>query len=226
MTGSIVLAGGAEFGGRMADVDRLAIERAGGLSAPIRIIPAAAAPDNNHERAGRNGVAWFRRLGATDVAAVPLIDQASAADPAIVAELRAARLIYLLGGFPEHLADSLAGSPAWQAACVVYESGGVLAGSSAGAMVLCRWLYNPRSGTVTDGLALVPGACVLPHHDTYGRRWAPQLQTLLPQATLIGIDEQTGMIGHPGGAWQIAGAGGVTLYSGGRNTFYRAELQF
>jgi cyanophycinase len=60
MAGILLLAGGAEFGGQMAAVDREAIERAGGRDAPIRIIPAAAAPDHNHQRAGRNGERWFR----------------------------------------------------------------------------------------------------------------------------------------------------------------------
>ena len=52
MPGYIVLEGGAEFGGRMDEVDRRAIELAGGSSALISIIPTAAAADNNHQRAG------------------------------------------------------------------------------------------------------------------------------------------------------------------------------
>jgi len=70
--GYILLEGGAEFGGQMAEPDRQAIMLAGGPDMPISIIPAAAAPDNNHQRAGRSGVDWFRRLGATNVSAVPV----------------------------------------------------------------------------------------------------------------------------------------------------------
>jgi hypothetical protein len=40
--GFILLEGGAEFGGRMADPDRQAMMRAGGTDVPIRIVPAAA----------------------------------------------------------------------------------------------------------------------------------------------------------------------------------------
>ena len=54
--GFILLEGGAEFGGRMADADRQAIGLTGGFDSPIRIIPAAAAPDHNHQRAGQNGI--------------------------------------------------------------------------------------------------------------------------------------------------------------------------
>lgn len=53
--GYLVLEGGAEFGGRMAEPDRRALALAGGPEAPIVIIPTAAAPDHNHERAGQTG---------------------------------------------------------------------------------------------------------------------------------------------------------------------------
>ena len=61
--GYIVLEGGAEFGGEMAAPDRRALELAGGLDVPVSIIPTAAAPDNNHQRAGENGKRWFQSLG-------------------------------------------------------------------------------------------------------------------------------------------------------------------
>ena len=61
--GYLLLAGGAEFSGRMIDADRRAIELAGGNAARIDIIPAAAAPDDNHRRAGQNGIHWFTKLG-------------------------------------------------------------------------------------------------------------------------------------------------------------------
>src|SRR6187551_3444092 len=96
MAGHILLAGGAEFGGRMAEPDLRAIELAGGLGARISIIPTAAAPDHNHERAGRNGARWFESLGARNVTALPLIDRASASSQAIVAALQESGLIYLL----------------------------------------------------------------------------------------------------------------------------------
>jgi hypothetical protein len=40
--GWIVLEGGAEFGGRMAGPDLAAVSRAGGFSAPVKILPTAA----------------------------------------------------------------------------------------------------------------------------------------------------------------------------------------
>ncbi|HEU5097767.1 MAG TPA: Type 1 glutamine amidotransferase-like domain-containing protein, partial [Roseiflexaceae bacterium] len=226
MAGYLLLAGGAEFGGRMAEADLRAIELAGGDDARISIIPTAAAPDNNHDRAGRNGVRWFESLGARRVAALPLIDRASAESPAIAATLRESRLIYLLGGFPHYLGQTLLGSASWQAVVAAHQAGAVVAGSSAGAMVLCQHYYQPDAKQVAQGLAVLPNACVLPHHNTFGRSWAAQLAALLPGSTLIGIDERTAMLNDADGAWQVYGQGAVTLYRDHQPTAYRSGKQF
>ena len=209
--GYLLLEGGAEFGGLMRAPDLKAIELAGGFDAPIRIIPTAAAPDNNHQRAGNNGVRWFQRLGAKDVGSLPLIDKASANDESIAKALRAAKLIYMLGGFTGYLAETLKGSLTWQAVLEAYATGAVVAGSSAGAMVMCEYYYDPSRGQVIEGLNLVPNSLVLPHYNTFGKSWASRLLELTG-ATLIGIDEQTGMIDERPGSWTVYGAGNVTLY--------------
>jgi cyanophycinase len=215
--GYILLAGGAEFSGRMAKPDRRAIELAGGFGARVSIIPAAAAPDNNHQRAGRNGVRWFEKLGAVNVSALPLLDRQCADDPAVVEALHRSKMIYLLGGFPRHLAHSLAGSKSWQAMLAAHQSGAVIAGSSAGAMILCGHYYDPYEKKIFSGLGLILSACILPHHDTFGKSWAPELARRLTGVTLIGIDEQTGMLNEgPAGRWQAYGAGGITLYKNKR----------
>lgn len=227
MTGHILLAGGAEFGGRMADADVRAIELAGGADARISIIPTAAAPDNNHERAGRNGVRWFESLGARHVAALPLTDRASAESPAVAAALRDSRLIYLLGGFPHYLGQTLLSSASWQAIVAAHQAGAVVAGSSAGAMVLCQHYYSPESKQVAQGLGMLPNTCVLPHHNTFGKGWAAQLGALLPGSILLGIDERTAMLDDDAaGAWRVYGPGAVTLYRDGLATVYRSGEQF
>jgi len=223
----MLLAGGAEFGGRMAEPDIRAIELAGGADARISIIATAAAPDHNHERAGRNGVHWFESLGARNVAALPLIDRASAASPAIVAALRDSRLIYLLGGFPHYLGQTLLGSASWHAILAAHQAGALVVGSSAGAMVLCQQYYNPDSSNVVEGLAMLPNACVLPHHNTFGKGWAARLAALLPESVLLGIDERTAMLDDgAGGAWRVYGQGAVTLYRQGQATAYASGAQF
>jgi len=83
-------------------------------------------PDKNHQRAGQSGVRWFERLGARHVTLLPLIDQASANQFSVASALRQSRLIYLLGGFPHYLAQTLAGSLSWQAMLEAYDTGAVI----------------------------------------------------------------------------------------------------
>ena len=225
--GFILLEGGAEFGGRMADPDRQAIRRAGGPDVPISIIPAAAASDNNHQQAGQNGVDWFQGLGATNVSVLPLIDSTSANDPEIVTALVKSKLIYLLGGFPRYLGQALDGSRSWQAISNAYRSGVVVAGSSAGAMVLCEYYYDPVSAQAVKGLNLVERICILPHHNTFGKDWVPQLQMQLPDIILFGIDEETGAL-HiaSSGNWRVYGKGKITLYHSGLVDICEAGHEF
>lgn len=221
--GYLLLEGGAEFGGRMAEPDWQALERVGGFDARLRIIPAAAAPDHNHQRAGNNGKRWFQNMGARDVAVVPIIDRASAEARPNAAVLEQAQLIYLLGGFTHFLGQTLLGSASAAAMRTAYQAGAVIAGSSAGAMVLCQHYYDPESQRLFDGLGYVAKACVIPHHDTFGGRWATRLGALLPDSVLLGIDEQTGMLDDgTGNTWQVYGRGAVTIYHTGQATRFEA----
>ena len=225
--GFILLEGGAEFGGRMADPDKQAIMLAGGDDVAIRLIPAAAAPDNNHQQAGQNGISWFHRLGATNVSVLPLIDSSSADDPEIVEDLATSGLIYILGGFPHYLGQTLNDSLSWKAILTAYRSGAVIAGSSAGAMVLCEYYYDPISSRAVKGLNLVEGICVLPHHNTYGKDWTQRLRKQIPNVILFGIDEETGALYNAlQDRWRVYGKGMITLYQSRHVDKFRAEQTF
>lgn len=215
--GYLLLEGGSEFGGAMREPDLKAIQLAGGFDVPIRIIPTAAAPDHNDKRAGNNGIRWFQGLECKDVQSVPLTSRIRAEDRNIIQSLREAKLIYLLGGFPHYLGQTLKDTPVWDAALASYQNGAVIAGSSAGAMVMCQFYYDPSGKRVHDGLNLVPNSLVLPHHNTFGKSWATSLLQKLPGVTLIGIDEGTGMIDDGElKTWTVYGRGTVTLYRNGQ----------
>jgi len=227
MRGYILLEGGEEFGGQMAKPDTRAIGLAGGADVQVSIIPAAAFPDKNHQRAGQSGVRWFKRLGAKHVTLVPLIDQASANQSSVAGVLRRSRLIYLLGGFPHYLAHTLAGSVSWQAILDAYATGAVIGGSSAGAMVLCQHYYDPDTQRIREGLNLVPQACLVPHHNTFGKGWASSLVPAVPHDVIVGVDEQTGLIDEgKEGEWTVFGKGIVTVYKGGETRTCRSGETF
>jgi cyanophycinase len=225
--GFILLEGGSEFTAGMAAADERAMAVCGGRTQPVRIIPAAAAPDNNHARAAANGVGWFQSLGAADVRAVGIIDRASADRLDLAKEIERARLIFVLGGFTRYLAEALSESMAWQAMLSAHRAGAVIAGSSAGAMVLCERYFDPDSDTIMRGLNLVPQACVLPHHNRFGKSWAAKLAARLPGIVLIGIDEATGLLNDdPTGQWTVYGIGAVTVYEPEGQAVFRHGQRF
>ncbi|MBI5053945.1 MAG: Type 1 glutamine amidotransferase-like domain-containing protein [Chloroflexi bacterium] len=208
--GYLLLQGGGEFGGAMRESDLHALDLVG-FDMRMVIIPTAAAPDHNDQRAGQNGVDWFKSLGATDVNVLPLVDAASANDPEIIVTLLSASLIYLLGGDTHYLAQTLVNSESYGALQTAYSESVVVAGSSAGAMALCEYYFDPNSGKIEKGLNFLPNACVIPHHNTFGKSWAGRLRSLLPDSVLIGIDEETGLI-QEYGEWTVYGGGVVTIY--------------
>jgi cyanophycinase len=96
-------------------------------------------------------------------------------------------------------------------------------------MVMCEYYFDPKKQRVERGLNLVPNACVLPHHNTFGKGWAGELRKMLPKVLLIGIDERTGMLSTDSVTdsrtitdveWQVYGGGGVTLYRGESTVSY------
>jgi cyanophycinase-like exopeptidase len=199
--GPLALVGSGEYLPEMLDVER---ELIAGRAPKYVQIPTAAA------REGKARLQYWVDLGRKQaerlgVEAVPVVvtDRAQADDPVIAAQVAGAGLIYLSGGSPAVLADTLRDTLLWWAVEDAWRSGAALAGCSAGAMVMGDWipdLRHPNSGG-TPGLGLVPQLRVLPHFDKM-LGWVPDAVTrmLLRAAegvTLVGIDELTALVGGP-----------------------------
>ncbi len=118
------------------------------------------------------GVAHFGELGA-EVEPVLVRDRPAADDPASAQAIGEADLIYLSGGKPAYLLDALSGSAVGRALMDAHQRGAVLAGCSAGAMVLAGDAFDFRVGLAPwplrwrAGLGFVPGASVVPHYDAW-----------------------------------------------------------
>ena len=219
----IALVGGNEFRRDDDAMDRVLVERLGGPTAHIAILPTAATNENPYV-AGENGVRHFRRLGLR-ADKLMIVDDESAADAALVGLIEDYAGLYFTSGDPVYLRDTLRGSKAWAAVQAVVARGGLVAGSSAGAMVMGAWLW--RFDGWTEGLGLAPGLAVLPHHATLSARWdAKTMAAALPAGvTLVGIDDATGLLLPEG---KVLGLGQVTLYGrGGPQTYAAgAEVEF
>ncbi|HEV2013876.1 MAG TPA: Type 1 glutamine amidotransferase-like domain-containing protein, partial [Candidatus Dormibacteraeota bacterium] len=131
----LALAGSGEFLPSMADVDRELLRLAPGNR--VAILPTAAGLEDPAAW-GRVGVAHFERLGARAIH-VPLHRREDAFDPLVLNTLAASDLFYLSGGLPDHLVESLLGSPAWDLISGRLAAGAAIAGCSAGATALGGW---------------------------------------------------------------------------------------
>jgi cyanophycinase len=209
--GPLALVGGAEWtDGCSFDVG---LWEASGR-AEVLILPTAAAYEHP-QRAVDTASKWFASMGAT-ARGLMLVSRRDAEDRDVAGEVRAARFVYLGGGSPLHLRSVLKDSPVWTALTEAWRDGAVVAGSSAGAMVLCDPMVDPRGGALTLGLGLVPQLAVLPHYDTWSEEKAHRtVQLATGHLRIAAVDERTALIRDPGGAWRVAGAGGVTVYVDG-----------
>ena len=217
MPGQIALAGGEEFRTGCEDMDR-EILRASSQSPPkVLIVPTAQL--TGPTKAANDGTSHFRALGG-DASALMVLSSDDARDSKYVERVAGAGVIYFTGGSPDHLLSVLQNSPLMEAVLQANESGAVLAGSSAGAMVMGSFMRRPSSGGWMEALGIVPGVGILPHHERRDPNdtWR-ELQNTAPSGlTILGVDARAGCLGNPG-RWQVVGSGNVTVYRDGWQVF-------
>lgn len=211
VSGPIALVGGNEFRSPARDLDAWLLERSG--SRTVTVLPTAAA-HSRPELAIQTARAHFTELGAA-VREVMVLDRQDAEDRVMAEDVESASFLYLTGGDPRLLADVLRGSLVWRAILLALERGAVLAGSSAGAMVLCDRMLVPRRSELAEGLGLLEGRLVVPHHNQW--RTVPDVRS---GVDVIGIDECTGLVLDADGG-RVLGAGSVTVYRDGLQVWSR-----
>ena len=224
----IGLVGSGEFTPAMADIDREIL-----ATLPrhprVVILPTAAAGEDPEDWAYR-GVEHFTRLGARTVGLM-VLNWSHAEEPANVAEVEAADLVYLSGGKPARLIAALEGSPLWRGVLLARRRGGWIVGASAGAMVLGDWslVHAPGAGhgtpTVwTIGLGILQGIAVVPHYDAWAE--AESLaQEIAPSCAVFGIAEDTAVLLDEGHGRSL-GRGSSCIRSASGTTWLRHGDRF
>jgi cyanophycinase len=223
MGGLIALVGSGEYLPVMTSVEALLL-----AGRPPRYVQlaTAAAPEGEASLARWYGLGrqQAERLGVEQVV-VDVRDRAGADDPGLADLVAGAGLVYLSGGNPTYVAQTLRGTAVWAAIVAAWEGGASLAGCSAGAMCLTGWVPSIRNhGADADpGLGLVPHLRVIPHFDRM-LGWAPDILTrALLRApdgvTVLGIDEDTALVGGPT-EWTVHGRQSLWVLSDGSRQEY------
>ena len=233
MPGPVALVGAGEFLPTMSEFDASLLAATGRTRPRVAILPTASYPDGElvFQRWAAMGVSHFAALGA-EVEPVLVRDRAAADDPVASQAIGEADLVYLSGGKPGYLAEVLAGSAVGEALGAAHARGAVLAGCSAGAMVLAGRLFDPRGRVLPwplrwrAGLGFVEGASVVPHYDAWPEPFTALIALQAPRGSVVlGIDEETAVVGHDG-AWQVHGRSRVTVWRGRHRDRYHAGDTF
>ena len=229
MPGPVALVGAGEFTPAMATVDAELLASTGRLHPRVAVLPTASFPDGEatFQRWASMGVSHFEGLGA-EVEPVLVRDRTSADDPAASQAIGEADLIYLSGGKPGYLLRALAGSRTGLAIAEAHERGAVVAGCSAGAMVLAARTFDFRLKAMPfplrwdHGLGMAGGVAVVPHYDAWPEPMSALVVLQSPRdIVVLGVDEDTAAVGRDG-AWQVRGAARVTVWRGRHRERFRA----
>jgi len=228
----VVLVGAGEFLPIMAEFDLGLLAATGRARPRVAILPTASWPDGDavFRRWAAMGVEHFTALGA-EVEPVLVRDRADADDVANAQAIWEADLVYLSGGKPRHLCETLEASRVGRALWDASRSGTIVAGCSAGAMVLSdrQWEFRRRLPWPLRwrrGLGLVTGLAVIPHYDAWPEPLCALMALQAPHgASVLGIDEKTAVVGRDG-SWQVHGRGRVTVWRGRHRERFRAGEAF
>lgn len=222
--GSIALVGSGEYLPVMADFELSLIKDGqSNEKQPVYVqIPTAAG------RESRDRLQYWQELGrkqadllGVEQVFLPIFDRVAAMNPDYANQVSESALIYMSGGDPHYLANTLRGTPVLEAIIKNWKSGGSLAGCSAGAMVMSSKIPHFRisSNSPTDGFNLLPNLRVIPHFNKFFK-WIPDsaAKVLLDtpgDSILLGIDEKTALVRRSGEqAWHAYGEAKVHILKG------------
>ncbi len=221
-SGTLALVGSGEYLPVMAELESSLI-RSGPSLRYVQLATAAGRESSERLRYWeRIGKEQADRIGAQQVF-LPVFTRDDAMRNDYVEQIKGAGLIYLSGGDPHYLAQTLFGTPVWDAIISSWKSGTSLAGCSAGAMAfgpdIPHFRKMKESGEI--GLGLLPNIRVVPHYNKFFK-WIPesavQLFLKAPEGVrIVGIDEGTAIVTNNLKVWSIYGDGFAHLLNG-KNT--------
>lgn len=235
--GSLLIIGGALRNDNAVVWEKL-VDQAGGKNSKIAIIPAAS---GNPDSAADFVVQTLKRYGA-HAFIVPLSAKYEAKDgqkkiskinqdPLWIKQIEQANGVYFTGGDQAKITRALVNEDGKSSAMLdaiwsLYQRGGVIAGTSAGAAIMSSTMFNDAKSVLTtlklgvnDGMEIAAGLgfigndIFIDQHLIIRGRFARMLPVMLKKNyTLgIGIDENTALLVRPEQDIEIIGYKGAIL---------------
>jgi cyanophycinase len=200
VSGPLALVGGDEFApGCDFDAELIAA-----VGADEVALLATGSAYENPKKVVDAARAWFEGLGV-GLREVPVYTRPDALVAENVEAVANARFLYVTGTSPMHLRSVLKDTPVLEALCAAWAGGAALAGSGAGADVLCDPMVDTRGGAFTVGLGLLPRMAVVARSNL----WSPDV-------VLVELPERTAVVLDPDGTWRAAGVATPAVHRGSR----------
>jgi cyanophycinase len=230
--GHLYLIGGAEDKKGARTVLRRFIELAGGPNASIGVLATAkpSSPD-----AAEFYAELFRKMGVKDVFAMPIQSRNDAHNPKYIRFMSELTGAFFTGGNQLAISSAIGGTNLSQALVTMYQRGGVVGGTSAGASAVSRHMImggnmglSPRKGKVNmaAGLGLLRNVVVDQHFSQ--RRRIGRLLTVVahnPFLLGVGVDEDTAIHIDPDNRIEVVGSGTVTIIDGSEITYTNVPFE-
>ena len=171
----------------------------------------------------------LRGLGMRHVHHLSIESREDAMSEAKRRVLEGADAVYFTGGDQLRITSQVGDTPIYTRICEIFDAGGVIAGSSAGASVMSETMMvggeeeaSYKIGSLlrlAPGLGLVPGVIIDQHFSQRGR-----IGRLIgavaqnPRMLGVGLDEDCGILVRRG-RFQVLGSAAVHILDGSRVTF-------
>ncbi|WP_298761420.1 cyanophycinase [uncultured Psychroserpens sp.] len=203
------------------------VKEAGGIDANIVVIPTASSIP---EEVGDNYLSAFKTLGCKNVSVLDIRSKEDSEKQESIDRITSANCIMFSGGNQSKITDKIGGTTIHDILLDRYinETGFVIAGTSAGAMVMAKEMIAGGSASeafikgavnMYKGLSLIPSLIIDTHFIKRGR-FGRQSEAIakFPNLVGLGLAEDTGLIIKNGNDCTIIGSGMVIVFDGSQLT--------
>ena len=239
----LLLAGSGEYTDKLAAADRFLFQliknkvQDAGYKPRVGLFPTAAGAESDYLDWNTQGIKHFRKLGARPIG-FDIPDKLSAETLEKFKDLEICDFIYLSGGSPIHLYYSLINTPLYKKVLSQYNSGAVLAGCSAGAIIWGSKFFDYKSVFENNAPVIWKDAfnlisyVVIPHFNRIMRDMSEISGKLLTdilhlqKGKILALEEGTAVVIKNEKEAQVFGEGNAFVYQGRDQAKYKAGSKF
>jgi len=224
--GTLIIIGGHEDRSGEKKILRAVADRLGDDGKIVVCTVASSEPESLWEEYE----SAFRAIGVPHVFRLELETREEASTPRAMRILEGATGVFFTGGDQLKITSQLGDTPVFSRVQEIFESGGVIAGTSAGASAMSETMLvannADESYRIKSALLMAPGLglaqdLLIDQHFSQRGRMARLIGAVSqnPRVLGVGIDEDTAIIVERNRGFRVLGAGAVYVVDGSTTTY-------